>query len=175
MPLGWDPAERTCFDPLFFNISPREAESMSPHQRLILQESWRSLEDAGYNPKDLADTRVGVFIGAEPAEYFHETFTGASDAIVASRLSYYLDLKGPAMVVNTGCSSSAVALHLACESLRHGESSLALAGGVFVATEANPCWRSSLPWTCSAPRAGVIALMAAATAWSSRRGGHGRA
>src|SRR2546421_3890960 len=81
--------------------------------------------------------RVGVFIGADPAEYFHETFTGASDAIIASRLSYYLDLKGPAMVINTGCSSSGVALHLACESLRRGESSLALAGGVFAALTQN--------------------------------------
>ena len=125
--------ERACFDPLFFNISPREAESMSPHQRLILQESWKSLEDAGYNPKRLAGTRVGVFIGAEPTGFVHQTFTGSSDAIIASRLSYHLNLKGPAMVVNTACSSSGVAIHLACESLRHGESSLALAGGVFAA------------------------------------------
>ncbi|HXH09318.1 MAG TPA: SDR family NAD(P)-dependent oxidoreductase [Alphaproteobacteria bacterium] len=128
--------DRDCFDPLFFNIAPREALSMSPHQRLILQESWKALEDAGYNPKALAGERVGVFIGAEPAGYVHETFTGASDAIIASRLSYYLNLRGPAMVVNTGCSSSGVAIHLACESLRHGESSLALAGGVFVLTDA---------------------------------------
>jgi acyl transferase domain-containing protein/acyl carrier protein len=130
-------AARTCFDPLFFSISPREAESMSPHQRLILQESWKSLEDAGYNPKILADSLVGVFVGAEPTGYFHESFTGSSDAIVASRLSYYLDLKGPAMVINTGCSSSGVALHLACESLRRGESDLTLAGGVFAALKQN--------------------------------------
>jgi acyl transferase domain-containing protein/acyl carrier protein/SAM-dependent methyltransferase len=122
--------ERDCFDPLFFNIAPREAESMNPHQRLILQESWKALEDAGYNPQKLADSKVGVFIGAEPTGYFYESFTGASDAIIASRLSYYLDLKGPALVVNTACSSSGVAIHLACESLRDGESSLAIAGGV---------------------------------------------
>ncbi|MWV45371.1 SDR family NAD(P)-dependent oxidoreductase [Paenibacillus sp. HJL G12] len=121
--------ERDCFDPLFFNISPREAESMNPHQRLILQESWKALEDAGYNPKSLAEAQVGIFIGAEPTGYLHESFTGYSDALVASRLSYYLDLKGPALVVNTGCSSSAVALHLACDSLRSGESTVALAGG----------------------------------------------
>ena len=126
-------AERACFDPLFFNISPWEAESMSPHQRLILQESWKSLEDAGYNPRALAGSRVGIFVGAEPTGFVHQTFTGSSDAIIASRLSYHLNLKGPAMVVNTGCSSSGVAIHLACESLRHGESSLALAGGVFAA------------------------------------------
>jgi len=123
--------ERDCFDPLFFNISPREAESMNPHQRLILQESWKGLEDAGYNPRSLVDSHVGIFIGAEPAGYVHESFTGASDAIIASRLSYFLNLKGPAMVVNTGCSSSAVGIHLACESLRNKESGIALAGGVF--------------------------------------------
>jgi polyketide synthase PksN len=123
-------AERDCFDPLFFNISPREAESMNPHQRLVLQESWKALEDAGYNPKKLADSQVGIFIGAEPTGYFYESFTGSSDAIIASRLSYFLNLKGPAIVVNTGCSSSGVAIHLACESLRNGESMVAIAGGV---------------------------------------------
>ena len=124
---------RDCFDPLFFNISPREAESMNPHQRLVLQESWKALEDAGCNPKKLAGSRSGIYIGAEPTGYLHETFTGASEALIASRLSYYLDLKGPALVVNTGCSSSGVALHLACESLRHKETDLAIAGGVFAA------------------------------------------
>ncbi|MWC28302.1 SDR family NAD(P)-dependent oxidoreductase [Paenibacillus sp. MMS18-CY102] len=121
--------ERDCFDPLFFNISPREAASMNPHQRLILQESWKALENAGYNPKTLAGTNTSMFIGAEPTGYFNETFTGFSDAIVASRLSYYLNLNGPAVVINTGCSSSGVALHMACESLRSGESSIAVAGG----------------------------------------------
>ncbi|CAM2011292.1 SDR family NAD(P)-dependent oxidoreductase [Acanthopleuribacter pedis] len=121
---------RNHFDPLFFNIAPREAESMNPHQRLILQESWKALEDAGRNPRALDGSQVGIFVGAEPTEYFYESFTGASEAIVASRLSYHLNLRGPALVVNTGCSSSAVAIHLACESLRSGESALALAGGV---------------------------------------------
>ncbi|WP_211905902.1 SDR family NAD(P)-dependent oxidoreductase [Ralstonia syzygii] len=124
-------AQRDDFDPLFFNISPRDAESMNPHQRLILQESWKALEDAGYNPKRFRDRSVGIFVGAEPTGYFHETFIGASDAIIASRLSYFLDFKGPALVVNTGCSSSAAAIHLACESLRNREADLALAGGVF--------------------------------------------
>lgn len=124
-------AERDDFDPLFFNISPRDAESMNPHQRLILQESWKALEDAGYNPKSFRDQAVGIFVGAEPTGYFHETFIGASDAIIASRLSYFLDFKGPALVVNTGCSSSATAIHLACESLRNQQADLALAGGVF--------------------------------------------
>jgi acyl transferase domain-containing protein/SAM-dependent methyltransferase/acyl carrier protein len=124
---------RECFDPLFFHLSPRDAESMNLHQRLVLQESWRALEDAGYNPRTLAESQTGAFVGSEPTGYFHETFTGASDAIIASRLSYFLDLRGPALVVNTGCSSSGVAIHMACESLRNGESTLALAGGVFAA------------------------------------------
>ncbi|MFC0711826.1 SDR family NAD(P)-dependent oxidoreductase [Azorhizophilus paspali] len=123
--------QRDDFDPLFFNISPRDAESMNPHQRLILQESWKALEDAGYNPKSFQGQSVGIFVGAEPTGYFHETFIGASDAIIASRLSYFLDFKGPALVVNTGCSSSASAIHLACESLRNREANLTLAGGVF--------------------------------------------
>lgn len=127
--------ERDCFDPLFFNISPREAESMSPHQRLILAESWKALEDAGYDPKALSSFVTGMYIGVEPTGRFYGSFTGSSDAIIASRLSYFLNLNGPALVVNTGCSSSGVAIHLACESLRDNESSLALAGGVF----ANMC------------------------------------
>ena len=96
----------------------------------------------GYNPRALAGTRVGIFVGAEPTGFVHQTFTGSSDAIVASRLSYQLNLKGPAIVVNTGCSSSGVAIHLACESLRHGESSVALAGGVFAAIGAGYADRS---------------------------------
>jgi polyketide synthase 12 len=122
--------ERECFDPLFFGMQAREADSMNLHQRLLLQECWRALEDAALDPQGLAGSATATFIGAEPSGYLHETFTGASDALVASRLSYFLDLRGPALVVNTGCSSSLVALHLACESLRAGESSLALVGGV---------------------------------------------
>ncbi len=123
--------ERDCFDPLFFNISPWEAHAMNANQRLVLQECWKSLEDAGYNPKQFDGEKVGVFIGAEPTNYFHGSFTGTSDAIVASRLSYSLNIKGPAIAINTGCSSSGVAIHLACESIRNGECPLALAGGVF--------------------------------------------
>ncbi|MBD3317201.1 MAG: methyltransferase, partial [Chitinivibrionales bacterium] len=123
-------SERDCFDPLFFNISPRDAESMNPHQRLVLQESWKAIEDAGYNPRALSDTHTGIFIGAEPTGYRGKTFTGYSEAIVASRLSYALDLRGPAFVVNTGCSSSGVAIHLACESLRKKETDMSLAGGI---------------------------------------------
>ncbi|MGZ5615697.1 MAG: SDR family NAD(P)-dependent oxidoreductase, partial [Methylobacter sp.] len=123
-------AERNCFDPQFFSLSPREAHSMNPHQRLVMQEGWKALEDAGYDPTALSGSKTAIFIGAEPTGYFHESFTGSSDALIASRLSYHLNLSGPALVVNTGCSSSGVAINLACESLRNGESDLALAGGV---------------------------------------------
>ena len=123
--------KKAAFDPLFFNISPKEAASMNPQQRLVLQEGWKAIEDAGYNPKSFSDENVGVYIGAEPSNYVYKSFTGASDAIVSSRLSYYLNLKGPSMVINTACSSSAVAIHIACESIRSGQVSMALAGGVF--------------------------------------------
>ncbi|MHB6909724.1 SDR family NAD(P)-dependent oxidoreductase [Streptomyces sp. DB-54] len=123
-------AERDCFDAEFFGIRPHEADLMSHHQRLLLQESWHALEDAALDPKRLAGSRTGLFIGAEPTGYPHESFTGASDALVASRLSYFLDLRGAALVVNTACSSALAAVHLACQSLQSGESSLALVGGV---------------------------------------------
>nr|BAP05594.1 CalF [uncultured Candidatus Entotheonella sp.] len=129
--------DRHCFDPLFFHIAPREAEVMNVHQRLVLQESWKSLEDAGYNPRSLTNTKAGIYIGAEPSGQINASLTGSSDAIIASRLSYHLNLKGPAMVVNTGCSSSGVAIHLACESLRSHETEMALAGGVFATMVAN--------------------------------------
>lgn len=127
---GGTVSERDCFDPLFFNLSPWEAESMSPHQRLVLQEGWKAIENAGYNPKDLSGSKTGVFIGVEPTSYYGDTFTGYSDAIIPSRLSYILNLRGPAIAINTGCSASGVALHLACESLRNKETNMALAGGV---------------------------------------------
>ncbi|WP_395787553.1 SDR family NAD(P)-dependent oxidoreductase [Aquimonas sp.] len=123
-------ADRDCFDPLFFSISPKEAEAMNPHQRLVMQESWNALEDAAYDPRALAGSQTAIYVGAEPSGYVGDSFTGLSDAIIASRLSYALDFKGAAFVVNTGCSSSAVAIHLGCESLRAGESDLVLAGGV---------------------------------------------
>ncbi|MCF3124168.1 SDR family NAD(P)-dependent oxidoreductase, partial [Streptomyces arenae] len=123
-------AERDSFDAEFFGIRPHEADLMSHNQRLLLEESWHALEDASLDPTSLAGSRTGLFIGAEPTGYPHESFTGASDALVASRLSYFLDLRGAALVVNTACSSSLAAVHLACQSLRSGESTLALVGGV---------------------------------------------
>ncbi|MFJ5596271.1 beta-ketoacyl synthase N-terminal-like domain-containing protein, partial [Streptomyces noursei] len=130
------------FDPLFFPIMPREAELMDPQERLFLQTSWHVLEDAGYRRKDLRERQVGVFVGVMYGEYqFHgaldalrggRAVTNSSYASIANRVSHLLDLHGPSMAVDTMCSSSLTALHLACESLRRGESELAIAGGVNV-------------------------------------------
>ncbi|MGW1768463.1 type I polyketide synthase, partial [Streptomyces sp. NPDC002073] len=130
------------FDPEFFGISPREAAVMDPQQRLVLELAWESLEHAGILPADLRDSAAGVFIGAIWDDYAklahghgadavtHHSITGTSRSIIANRVSYVLGLQGPSLVVDTGQSSSLVAVQLACESLRSGESSVALAGGV---------------------------------------------
>jgi len=123
--------ERDMFDPGFFGIPAFEAHSMSPHQRLALRECWRAIENGGTDPRSLAGKSVGIFVGAEPTGYVHETLSGSSDAVIAGRISYLLNLRGPALVVNTACSSSLVAIHLACESLRSGECGFAVAGGVY--------------------------------------------
>lgn len=127
------------FDPSFFGISPREAVQMDPQQRIMLSVAWEALEDAGVVPATLEGRPVGVFVGAMWSDYArlsHEqgvtshTATGLDTSILAGRVSYALGLQGPSIVVNTACSSSLVAVHLACQSLRSGESTLALAGGV---------------------------------------------
>ncbi|PRH81121.1 type I polyketide synthase, partial [Streptomyces solincola] len=129
------------FDAAFFGISPREAEPMDPQHRLLLEAAWCSLEDAGIRPRELRDSRTGVFVGAGDGEYGRhrrtaapDTYdlTGALPSFNAGRLAYHLGLQGPALSVDTACSSSLVSLHLACESLRSGACDLALAGGVQV-------------------------------------------
>ncbi|MBF0119062.1 MAG: SDR family NAD(P)-dependent oxidoreductase [Desulfobacterales bacterium] len=133
------------FDPSFFNISQREAEIIDPQQRLFLQEAWRALEDSGYSPKSLDGKKCGVFVGYNFVDYINTmiqsnidseafSFTGNAEAILPARISYYLNLKGPAISINTACSSSLVAVHLACESIYSGTSDLAIAGGVQVLT-----------------------------------------
>ncbi|MEK9524688.1 SDR family NAD(P)-dependent oxidoreductase [Streptomyces venezuelae] len=130
------------FDADFFGISPREAAAMDPQQRLVLELAWEALEDSGIVPADLADTATGVFMGAiaddyaalthaaGPAATSAHTVTGLHRGIIANRVSYVLGLRGPSMVIDTAQSSALVAVHLACESLRRGESVVALAGGV---------------------------------------------
>jgi len=129
------------FDSRFFGISPREAARMDPQQRLLLEVSWEALEHAGQTAEGLAGSRTGVFIGistfdysqfqlGDPAAIDAYVGTGIALSIAANRLSYLLDLQGPSLAVDTACSSSLVAAHYACQSLRSGESSLAIAGGV---------------------------------------------
>uniref|UniRef100_UPI003D70BCF1 type I polyketide synthase n=1 Tax=Streptomyces chumphonensis TaxID=1214925 RepID=UPI003D70BCF1 len=130
------------FDAAFFGISPREAAAMDPQQRLMLELGWEGLEDAGIVPHSLTDRSTGVFVGAIGDDYatlLHRqgaqaigahSATGLHRSIIANRISYALRLTGPSMTVDTGQSSSLVAVHLACESLRTGESEIALAGGV---------------------------------------------
>jgi acyl transferase domain-containing protein/acyl carrier protein/SAM-dependent methyltransferase len=129
------------FDPLFFNISPLEAETMDPQQRLFLEESWKALEDAGYTTARLDNLRCGVFVGVSPGDYGDRllsagcepnahAFTGNATSILAARIAYILNLKGPCVALDTACSSSLVAVHMACQSILAGDSDVAIAGGV---------------------------------------------
>ncbi|CAN93348.1 polyketide synthase [Sorangium cellulosum So ce56] len=125
------------FDPLFFNISPAEADLMDPQHRLFLEESYKAFEDAGYSPSRLDGARCGVYLGIMGSEYTQivaqsgrRSATANSAAIGAGRVAYHLNLKGPAIPVDTACSSSLVAIHLAVQALRAGEIEMALAGGV---------------------------------------------
>ncbi|MDO8387773.1 MAG: SDR family NAD(P)-dependent oxidoreductase, partial [Polaromonas sp.] len=132
------------FDARFFRISPREARQMDPQQRLALQLAWACVEDAAWPAAELAGSPTGVFIGASGSDYqqrWSEVLAGdvgadyalcGATAMIANRISYFLDLRGPSQQVDTACSSSLVALHQAIQALRLGQCGQALVGGVNV-------------------------------------------
>lgn len=129
------------FDANFFGVSRREAESMDPQHRMLLEVTWEALERAGIAPDSLAGSDAGFFLGIANSDYWRALYSdlatidvyagmGAALSVAAGRLAYFLGAHGPTLSVDTACSSSLVSLHLACQSLRLGETKLAVAGGV---------------------------------------------
>lgn len=131
------------FDPQFFNMSPREAESMDPQHRLLLEVTWEAIEDSGIIPSHLSNAKVGVFVGQFMADYGTlqvdsisnaylnlQNATGVANSMSSNRLSYFFNLTGPSMTIDTACSSGLVSIDLACKSLLMGETKLSIAGGV---------------------------------------------
>ncbi len=133
------------FDAAFFNIPPREAKFMDPSQRLFLQTAWSAIEDAGYGGKKIVGTNTGVFVGRDGTSSTFYKFitesdpmhlTGTWEGILASRINYIFNLRGPSMVIDTACSSGLVSIHAACQSLRNKECDYAIAGGISLGTSA---------------------------------------
>lgn len=127
-----------CFDPLFFNISPSEAEAMDPQERLFLETAWSTIEDAGYSKEKLSGKNIGVFVGAMYGHYqLFNSYANSFFSSIANRVSYYFDFHGPSLALDTMCSSSLTAIHLACKSIRDGECDAAIAGGVNLSIHVN--------------------------------------
>ncbi|WP_281817998.1 condensation domain-containing protein, partial [Vallitalea longa] len=130
------------FDNTFFGISPKEAEVMSPNQRLLLETAWQAIEDSGYGEYGIRGTKTGVYVGyADTLDYKQMVselqpedmaiaLNGNLAPVIASRISYLLDLKGPSMILNSLCSSSLVSVHLACQAINNNDCKMALVGGV---------------------------------------------
>jgi acyl transferase domain-containing protein/NADPH:quinone reductase-like Zn-dependent oxidoreductase/acyl carrier protein len=131
------------FDAEFFGIAPREAASMDPQQRVLLEVSWEALEHAGISPQSLYGSSTGVFVGmctsdysllqiatTQPMDIDGHFGSGSAHSVASGRLSYILGLRGPSMSIDTACSSSLVAAHFACDAIRRGECDLAIVGGV---------------------------------------------
>src|SRR5262249_1211781 len=131
------------FDAWFFNIAPREARLIDPQQRLVLEVAWEALEHAGRAGDELTAAPVGVFVGCSNNGYYariapalapsdYSAGIANQNAVIPNRVSFFLNLRGPSVLVDTMCSSSLVAVHLACQSLRASDCTMALAGGVNV-------------------------------------------
>jgi acyl transferase domain-containing protein/tryptophanase/acyl carrier protein/SAM-dependent methyltransferase len=131
------------FDPLFFGISPREAQMMDPQQRIFLQTVWKTIEDSGQKVSDFSGTRTGVFVGSASNDYVEVmrglnsaldgySASGNSHSVLANRVSFLLNLRGPSAPIDTACSSSLIALHRATESIHTGSCDMAIVGGVQV-------------------------------------------
>jgi len=131
------------FDPLFFGISPREAQMMDPQQRIFLETVWKAIEDSGQKVSDLSGTRTGVFVGVGSNDYLDimrtlpitldgYTASGNAHSVLANRVSFLLNLRGPSAPIDTACSSSLVALHRAIESIQARSCDMAIVGGVQV-------------------------------------------
>lgn len=129
------------FDPFFFGISPIEAKHMDPQQRLLLELSYEALDDAGQMKENIDGSDTGVFIGisvneysqlqlSDPLQINSHSGTGSALSISANRISYFFNFHGPSIAIDSACSSSLAAVHLACQSIRNGECRMALAGGV---------------------------------------------
>ncbi len=128
------------FDPGFFGISPREAELMDPQQRIFLEMAWKAIEDSGHKPSELSGTRTGVYVGITGTDYEEKlghsienieaySLTGMARTIIANRVSFLLNLKGPSSAIDTACSSSLVSVHRAVRAIQQGDCDMALAGG----------------------------------------------
>ena len=172
------------FDPAAFGIAPRDALTMEPQQRMMVEVTWDALEDAGIVPEEIAGERVAVILGYMAEDYSreragvlgeaavyrgHDVFTvgGMSHAVLSGRIAYLLGVMGPSFTLDTACSSSLIATHLACQSLRRGESNLALAGGVnlFLSPEGN----------IALSRSGMLSMSGACKAFDASADGFVRA
>ena len=131
------------FDAAFFGISPAEAKSMDPQQRFLLEVSYEAFENAGISIESLKGSNTAVFAAMFTRDYDRNVYkdtedipkyhtTGCGEAIMSNRISYTFDLRGPSITLDTGCSGGLVGLHQACQSLRAGETNLALACGVSI-------------------------------------------
>lgn len=129
------------FDHSFFNIHPKEAESMDPQQRILLETVFEGIESGGHSIQKLKGASVAVFVGQMNNDYYNLLIrdidsapqyfaTGATMSIMSNRISYFFDWKGPSATIDTACSSSMVALHMAVQALRNREATMAVAAGV---------------------------------------------